>query len=312
MVKIAVTGINGLLGSRLNERYGDAFELLGISTSTGINILDKALLFEKLQEFNPDVILHTAAKTNVDGCEQDKELDEKKLQNFDLTSWLQYDFKSLDTSEWENNSSAFAINVAGTKNIVDFGKKYNKKVVYFSTDFVFDGVKDFYTESDQPNPINWYGMTKFLGEKVIQEITDDFLIVRIAYPYGNSLSTRVDFVRKIYSLLKEGKSLPLVSDHYFMPTYIDDIINGLKILLDKNEKGIVHIVGSSLESPYSIAHTLVEKFSLDYSLISETKREKYFKSKAPRPFQLKLKNDRLEKIKFKTKSFKTGLELMNF
>ena len=168
--KILATGLTGLVGSRLTELLGDAYEFENLSRETGINILDKQLVSDVVSASAAQIVLHIAAKTNVDGCELDKEKDKEVLG------------KSAKEQEetWKNGETAWGINVFGTQNVVEACKKNNKKLVYISTDFVFDGTKKHYSEEDIPNPLNWYAKTKYEGEKLIQASGLDYIIARIA------------------------------------------------------------------------------------------------------------------------------------
>ena len=133
------------------------------------------------------IVLHMAAKTNVDGCEEDKARDKEILE---------YKDPQKQEQAWMEEKTAWTINVFGTQNIIDACQKTNKKLIYISTDFVFDGTKKAYSEEDKPNPINWYAKTKYEGEKIIQNSGLDYVIARIAYPY-RAFFERKDFVRAI-------------------------------------------------------------------------------------------------------------------
>lgn len=308
-MKLAVTGITGLIGSRFNELLKGTHDIFGISASSGVNLLDRDTLFKKLGHFSPDVIVHFAAKTDVDQCESDKAQDSNTLVHAGVLENVYLRIDKINSEQWRRSNSAFAINVAGTKNLVDYAMKHNTKLLYISTDFVFNGKKEFYTEDDSVKAVNWYGQTKLWGEKITERL-DKHLIIRPAYPYGFSPSPKRGFLRKINDLLAQGRKLALVTDHYMTPTFIDDIVQGTDFLLKKNEHGIVHVVGGSYVTPYDVGRMLVQKFRYDKNLISKTSRDEFFHDKAPRPFQLKLKNDKLEHLGFQPKTFSEGLEIL--
>jgi len=295
--KILATGLTGLVGSRFEELLGDVYEFDQISLDQGIDILDKEAVSNKFYSSDASLVIHMAAKTNVDGCETDKERDKQILN-----------FKTPEDREkaWVEEKTAWAVNVFGTQNIVEACQKTNKKIVYVSTDFVFDGTKKSYSEGEKANPINWYAKTKYEGEKLIQASGLDYIIARIAYPY-RALFERNDFVRGLIEKLERSEKLNMVTDHIMVPTFIDDIANALDILIRINQKGIFHIVGSQTVTPYEAAVKIAREFSFDESLISQTTRREYFTGKALRPFCLYLKNDKIGKLGIEMSTFDKGL-----
>lgn len=300
-VKIIGSGLSGLIGSRILELFQDIYEFENLSLETGVDITDKKDVIKRIKQSDASIFLHLAAKTDVDGCEKDKDKDMKILRYKDIR-------KQKD--EWRKEKTAWAVNVLGTKNIVEGCNQTGKKLLYISTDFVFDGEKqleDGYTEEDIPNPINWYAKTKYEGEKIVQNLSNSWLIIRVAYPY-RACFERNDFVRAIIDKLKSQGELQTVSDHIITPTFIDDIAKVIDFLIKNSQIGIFHAVGSQFLSPYEAALLISEAFKLNKSLIFKTTRVKYFKNRAPRPFKLILRNDKIQKLGIKMLSFKEGLE----
>ncbi|MFH0864188.1 MAG: NAD(P)-dependent oxidoreductase [Candidatus Gottesmanbacteria bacterium] len=297
-IKILGTGLTGLVGSRIVELLSDHCEFENLSLETGVDITNREQVKKRIVDSPARVILHLAAKTDVDGCENDREKDIKILKNNDFDQ---------QKNIWQKEKTAWWINVEGTKNIVAAAKKSNKKMIYISTDFIFDGTKDFYDENDIPNPVNWYGVTKYEGEKIIRKSGLSFLICRIAFPYRAKFALRKDFLRGILEKLQAGQKLSLVKDEIITPTFIDDIANALDFLINKKATGIYHVVGSSSHTPLEIAYSITRLFSLDKELISETTRDLYFSGRASRPFSLILKNDKLKKLGITMSVFTDGL-----
>ncbi len=294
-MKILGTGLNGLVGSRVVELLSPKYEFESVSRSTGVDIQDPGSIRSAIETSNADVVLHLAAKTNVDGCEEDRNIDTE--------------FQSGRVSEQEiiQKQTAWATNVLGTENVVSACREFGKKLIYISTDFVFDGKKEgMYSETDVPHPICWYGETKYEGEKIAQSL-EGSLIVRIAYPYRADFEKK-DFVRAIKDRLQNNQEVRAVEDHYFSPTFIDDIASCCDVLIHHNTAGIYHVVGSQTLTPYDAALLIADKFGLDKSLISPTTRAEYFKGAAPRPFNLSLKNDRIKSLNVSMKTFEEGLE----
>lgn len=279
-MRIIGTGLDGLVGSRIVDLLNSKHKFENLSISTGVDITNRKVVLEKIKNSNAEVVLHMAAKTNVDSCELDKVLGEK--------------------------GDAWKINVTGTQNIVDACLQSDKKIIYISTDFVFDGTRKSYFEEDMPNPLNWYAKTKYEGEKIVQNSKNPWIIIRIAYPYRVSFE-RLDFVRAILKRLQEGLPVAGVIDHIFTPTYIDDIALAIDSLIENSSEGIYHVVGSQSLTPYDASLLIAKEFDLGTSLISQTTRSEFFNNRAPRPFQLALKNDKIEKLGVRMRTFEEGL-----
>lgn len=279
-IPILGTGLSGLVGSRIQELLGDNFEFADLSFATGIDITNPDQVSEAFKNSAADVVVHMAAKTDVDACEDDKILGEE--------------------------GSAWQVNVVGTQNIVDSAKRYNKRLIYISTDFVFDGTKDYYTEDDLVNPVNWYGFTKSEGERLIKEADVSFTIVRLAYPYRAYYEEKADFVRRIIGRLNKKEKIFALTDNVFTPTFIDDIAQVLDLLLRREFTGIFHVVGSQSLTPAEAVNKITAQFGLKGE-VEQVTREVFFKNRAFRPRNLTLKNDKIAKLGIKMKTFDEGL-----
>lgn len=283
---IAGIGLNGLFGTRITELLSDTYTFTNFSRETEFDLTDPATM-SSLEQDPSDVVLLLAAKTDVDGCERDKALGE--------------------------DGEAWKINVEGTRNVVAVCMNTNKKLVYVSTDFVFSGDKpqgESYTEDDTPEPINWYGKTKYEGEKIVQGSGLPYLILRPAYPYRAAFEKKKDFARAIMSRLENGQEVTGISDHYFTPTFIDDFTDALDTLLTKEQTGIFHVVGSETLTPYDAALQIADVFGYDKSLVQPVTRSEYFAGKAPRPFNVSLKNAKIERLGVHLRGFREGLEIV--
>lgn len=248
MLKIAITGSDGLIGSRLSQLFKKEFVLIPLLKKE-VDITDKTLVEKKLLRLDFDLLLHLAAYTNVDRAEKEKSL-------------------------------AWKVNVEGTKNLFQIVEKRSKKFVYISTDFVFDGKNPPFFEDSQPNPLSWYGKTKYEGEKILQ---GKAMIIRLSFPYGPSPAKKIDFVRRIKSLLEKNIPLKMVNDSIVTPTYIDDIAFGLTHLLKNFSPEVFHLVGKDSLSPYQAGQNIARVFSLNKDLIRPISYHQYFKNRAPRP-----------------------------
>ncbi len=308
-MKIILTGATGLIGSRFEELMFENNEIIPLSSKdTHIPSWDSvATFFDWKVKGQVDAIIHLAAKTDVDGCEQDKEedlrlirenVDERKNTTFHNIVWKPED--------WFGSTSAFAINFIGTRNLYEEAKQRGIKFIYISTDFVFKG-NGRYDEESVPDPINWYGMTKWYGERLINVEND--LIVRLSFPYGYPSPVKPDFIQKLIGFLRDREEVSLIEDQTITPTFIDDIVYGLDFLLQKKATGIYNLTGSSFEDPYHIGHMIKDAFGFA-TKINATTREQIYKGKAERPFQSIMRNDKLVHLGFKPKTFEEGLNLI--
>lgn len=281
--KILITGGNGLVGSRIIELLKDKYEFESISRSTGVDIVNREQVLSAIVNSDASIILHLAAKTDVDSCEKDKDLGEK--------------------------GEAWQINVIGTKNIIEACEQSNKKLIYVSTDFVFSGNDtpiNGYSEEDVLNPVNWYAQTKYEAEKLVKQVVTPWIILRPAYPYRANFIKK-DFVRILLNMLQQKKQIMAVIDHIMTPVFIDDFVKALDLLIQKEEAGIFHTVGSQFVSPFQAVTKIAEAFNLDKFLINKTTRDEYFKNRAPRPFNISLNNDKIQKLGVNMRSFEEGL-----
>ncbi|MBI5122296.1 SDR family oxidoreductase [Candidatus Roizmanbacteria bacterium] len=287
-IKIFGIGISGLVGSRIVELLKDKYIFNNLSLDTGVDITNPETLDIIRKDQEHPIVLHLAALADVDGCERDKDLGEESM--------------------------AYKINVGGTQNVIDACKNTNKKIIYISTDFVFDGENTperGYTEEDMPNPINWYAKTKLLGEEAVKNSGLSSLIVRIAYPFQQKeFELKKDFVHAILGRLQSGQVVKAVTDHVMTPTFIDDLATGIDVLIAKNETGISHVVGDSFVTPFEAAQKIADTFGFDKSLIQKTTRAEYFQGRAPRPFNLSMNNAKIKKLGVKMKTFEDGLKIL--
>ncbi|MDO8460993.1 MAG: SDR family oxidoreductase [bacterium] len=283
-MKILGTGLSGLVGSRVVELLKPQYEFENIGHETGIDIADREGVIQAINDSDAPILLHFAAKTDVDGCEKDKVL--------------------------KKDGEAWKINVLGTENVIEGCRQGKKKIIHISTDFVFDGEKkpqEAYEETDTPNPINWYGQTKYEAEKLVQSSDLDWAVVRIVYPY-RAFFKRMDFVRSIIYKFQNKENICAITDHVMTPTFVDDIAFALNQFIDKNAEGIYHVVGSQYITPYDAAKLIAQEFGLDNRLIKKITRKEYFLRKALRPFNLALKNDKIQRLGVKMRTFEEGLK----
>jgi dTDP-4-dehydrorhamnose reductase len=273
MKTLLVTGGNGLLGGKLVESacrshhavsldiQEKPFAIFANSEYIRCDITDKNRIENVLGNTKPDFVFHTAAFTDVDGCETQK-------------------------------NKAWAVNVLGTESVASACRRFGIRLIHMSTDYVFDGNSGPYGETDIPNPINYYGKTKLESEKIVQSLLHDAVIARTMVLYGFALFVRNNFVTWLVHKLKRREPVRIVDDQYGNTTLADDLAQALLLLYEKNAKGIYHTSGEEWLNRYEFALKIAEAFDLDQSLISPTTSDAY-KQPAPRPLRSGLKTDKM-------------------
>ena len=232
-MKVFVLGANGQLGYEFSNFLRDKAELFAFSRSE-LNMLDFEKLVNKFLELSPDVVINCAAYTKVDQSEKEEE-------------------------------TAYKVNVIGAKNVSYASFKINAKVVYFSTDYVFDGMKNLpYNEFDEPNSISVYGKSKLLGEIYTKEFNLNNLILRISWLYGIN---GFNFVKSIIRLAKEKGELKVVNDQTGTPTYTLDVVKQTWKLIQGDSVGLYHSANLGRTTWFKFARRIVEKLNLNAKVV---------------------------------------------
>lgn len=276
-MNIIGTGLSGLVGSRVVELLSKNHSFEDLSLETGVDITKSDDVKTRIEASPATWIFHFAAYTNVQEAEKEKEI-------------------------------AWKINVASTENIVAITKKIGKKLVYVDTDYAFDGKKQSYTEEDSPNPLGWYAKTKYEGAKRVLALGENALVIRIANPYRANPVGKKDFVHKMLERLTQGQSLMGPTDQTFVPTYIDDIAVALEALITHNSSGLYHVVGSTALSPYDAALAIARVWGFSESLVQKTTFGQFFKDRAPIPQYAALKNNKIQALGVRMRTFDEGLQ----
>lgn len=227
-----------------------------------LDITDSKAVSDLIEEIQPDVIFHCAAWTNVDGAEE------------------AYD-------------ACYKVNVEGTANLVEAAKKVDAKIVYISSDYVFDGKKEgYYTEEDKVNPLNVYGKTKYLGEAETRKY-DKHFILRISWVYGINGK---NFVRTMLRLSESKNELGVVSDQVGSPTYTVDVSKLLVDMVQTDKYGTYHGTNENYCSWADFARTIFELNNCD--VVVNDVLTKDYPAKAERPLNSKLSKDKLKNSDF--------------
>ncbi len=298
-----------MVGSRLEELLKDVVEFENMSSPARIDIVNSEAVLQRVAESDAPFILHLAAKANPDECESDKAFDEQFTQGFIKENRL--NVENIDVSRWQGSTSAFAINVVGTKNIVEAAVKKNKKMVHISTDYVFQGdTKDPYTEQSKRNAVNYYGRTKHWAEQVVEAIDPSSLILRIAIPFGSKSLKKPDIVSRFRGLFENNQIIQATDDQLVTPTVIDDIAAALTLLVQSNAQGIYHVVGNTTLSPYDFALAIAETFDYDKQLVKKASYSNFYKNRAPRPQYLTMSNEKIKKAGAMPKTISEALKVL--
>ncbi|MDP3980034.1 MAG: SDR family oxidoreductase [Chlamydiota bacterium] len=272
--KIFITGISGLLGSALGTSLSNFFNIAGNARNGTFNlnkieiytvsIEDHAGLKRVLSSYQPDVIIHAAAMTSVQDCDQ-------------------------------HQHEAYRINVEASHTIADWCQKTQTRMIFTSTDLVFDGKKGHYTEKDSPCPLSRYGQTKLEAEKMVQSVLPQAVILRLSLLYGLSQTKHLCFFQQMINQVRTGKPVHLFSDQYRTPLWIEEACRIIKEIIEKDDlSGLYHLGGSERISRYDMAFRSAPFFQLDTSYLIPTSIDT-MGSKTPIARDCSLISSRLEK-----------------
>ncbi|OGV96084.1 hypothetical protein A2W24_00915 [Microgenomates group bacterium RBG_16_45_19] len=281
MNEVLVTGLSGMVGSRFKALYGQEYQLTNLDLTQGVDITRPDQVEAAVKQSQAKALIHLAAYTNVKAA-----------------------FEQQD----DKNGPCYQVNVVGSQNVAAACQKYGKYLIHISTDFVFDGNQETaYTESDSPQPIEWYGQTKHWSELAVQERVERWVILRLAYPYQVK-PVRPDFLALMIEKIKSGTLPPQFTDHIITPTGVDDIAAIFKICLEKQPPGIYHAVGSSWHSDYDLALRVQETFGLSGEIKAGSLAEYQKTTARPYQKQLKMSNAKLkQELGYQPKTFTEGL-----
>ena len=293
-MKIFVTGANGFLGQHLVKLLlnkncaviasGRGPSRLLFETTAykyfDIDIRNEIELKNIFSAEKPDLVIHTAAMTRVDDCEL-------------------------------NQDESFKINVLGTSFALGCAEKYSSHFIHVSTDFVFDGVKGNYGEDDSTGYVNWYGFTKIEAEQLVSRAKIPWSIVRTCLVYGNALhGTRNNIISWVKEKLEKNEKIKVVDDQVRTPTYVEDLAKGIISIVEKKAKGIFHISGKDILTPYVMAQLTADFFSLDKNLIERVTASNFTETaKRPPKTGFIIEKARRE-LEYEPLSFEEGLARM--
>jgi dTDP-4-dehydrorhamnose reductase len=274
---ILITGSNGLLGQSLLKSFSGKYVLSGcdlsdesynmndlFNTYYQLDITQRDQIQRFFAEHKPEIIINTAAYTDVDRSEEQRDI-------------------------------CWAANVRGVELIIEAVEEYSPVFVQISTDYVFDGKSGLYRETDKTNPISYYGHTKLAAEKIVRSSGLEYIIARSMILYGVGQKIRNNFVLWLIEQLKREKKVQVVSDQTGNPTLVDDLSESIYRLLKSREYGVFHIAGSEICTRLAFARRIAKVFKLDDTLIQEISSDQ-LKQKALRPINSTFNLNKLSNV----------------
>jgi dTDP-4-dehydrorhamnose reductase len=288
-MKILVTGASGLLGTKLCKIALNKNHEVYSAYTTHQPLYGKPIKFDVsdqnaakkiFRKIKPEAVVHAAALTNVDKCEIEKKL-------------------------------AWKINVKGTENTAKLCKKYDAFLIYVSTDYIFDGERGMYKETDKPAPINFYGLTKLKGEEKVRNWTNTYCIARTSVIYGSILATgKINFALWLLNKLKNNEKVKIVTDQWNTPTLNTNLANMILEIIEEKITGIYHLAGATRINRYEFAKLIAKNFNLDMELITPALSNK-FQWIAKRPKDSSLNTHKAQQtLKNKPLKIKQAIKLM--
>ncbi|MFX0201130.1 MAG: dTDP-4-dehydrorhamnose reductase [Candidatus Hodarchaeota archaeon] len=263
-MKLIITGAKGQLAGEFSKVLQNDNHKITSFDRESLDVSDSQAVLEAISHVRPDVVINCAAYNFVDKAEEDFE-------------------------------TAFRINAFGPKNLASACKRYNAFLVHYSTDYVFNGEKrDFYTELDEPDPINNYGKSKLSGEDLLKNEIDNFLLFRVSWVYGEG---RQNFLYKLKNWAEKNSVIRVVCDQISVPTYTEDIVRFTMKAIDEGLKGMYHLTNSGYASRYEVARYFIDKLGLNRLILPVN--SDYFnppdKRTAKRPYFSAMSNGTLSK-----------------
>lgn len=300
-MKILITGSNGLLGQKLVYKLRNRTDVTCIATARGNNrlakqdgysydvldITDSENVNQVFAKYLPDVVINTAAMTNVDACETEKE------------------------ACWAMNVTAVDNQVKALEALKNKNANYDPHFIHLSTDFIFDGTHGPLDENETPNPLSYYAESKLAAEKIVQASALDWAIARTVLVFGivDNMS-RSNIVLWVKSNLEQGKVINVVDDQFRTPTLAEDLADGCILIAQKRAKGIYNISGKDFYSILELANVVADYYKLDKTLIKPSKSAD-IKQPAKRPPITGFIIDKAKKdLGYNPHSFTEGIKIL--
>lgn len=295
-MKILITGSNGLLGQKLVKLLTKEPDIQVIATARGedrlperygqheyhsLDITDEEAVAEVFAKYTPDVVINTAAMTDVDQCEGEQEL-------------------------------CWKLNVEAIKNIIHSCEACGAHLIHCSTDFIFDGSHGPLDENEKPAPVNFYGKSKLAAEELIINSNISWAIARTVLVYGIAHDmSRSNIILWVKKSLESGQEIHVVNDQWRTPTLAEDLAMGCYLLAKYQTQGIFNISGEDMLTPYEMAIKTADFFHLDKSLIHKTDASRFVQpAKRPQKTGFIIEKARRE-LGYAPHSFEEGLKVLD-
>lgn len=289
---ILITGSNGLLGQKLihllkekNEVVATSLGSCLISNQSGfiyqsLDITEEDSILQIFEKYKPDFVINTAAMTNVDACEDDKELCDK-------------------------------INVTAVNYLSTACEKFNSHLIHISTDFIFDGENGPYREDDVANPLSYYGLSKWKSEQLLQQSNCKWAILRTIILYGTAENLqRNNIVLWGRQALKDGQELNIIDDQFRSPPLAEDLAEACRLVIEKQAIGVYNTSGKDQMSIYEMVERMADFYKCDKSQINRISSST-LNQKAKRPPKTGfILNKSIKELGYKPHSFEEGLALL--
>lgn len=290
-MKVLITGANGFLGHYLTEQLlmkgytvlatGKGNCRLPFSQHENFQYLsmdftEPDIVKNVLSENKPGVVVHAGAISKPDDCELDQPM-------------------------------AYKINVEGTLNLLSNAAILKSQFIFISTDFIFDGEQGMYKEEDPAKPVNYYGKTKAIAEEAVKKHEHDWAIVRTVLVYGKPLTGRQNILSIVKEKLVKGEEYRVVNDQVRTPTYVEDLATGIVLIIEKKAKGVFHLSGEDVLTPYEMAIQTAKYLGINDAVIKKVTAAD-FSQPARRPLKTGFIIEKAKKeLGYKAVSFAEGL-----
>ncbi|OPY58872.1 MAG: dTDP-4-dehydrorhamnose reductase [Pelotomaculum sp. PtaU1.Bin035] len=268
-MKMLIVGASGQIGFNLYQALAGSHQVTGTYFSYpmldmySLDMTKQGIVKDFITVLNPDIIFLPAALPDVEACEKKPDLCRR-------------------------------VNIDGTRNVLAAAGEINAKVVFFSTDYLFDGAAGPYSETETPKSLNVYGKAKNEAEKLIRQSACPHLIIRTSVVYGYEIQGK-NFVVRLDERLRRGEKVKVPNDQFSTPTYVNNLCAIIKELVENDKEGIYNIAGPELLNRYDFAVLAAEIFELDRSLIIPVATEE-LGQQAIRPLRGGLKIDKIRSV----------------
>ena len=294
-MKILITGSYGLLGQKIVALLANKEGITLLATSKGANRISNSNGYQYqslditnedevaaiFNTFKPNTIINTAAMTNVDSCE------------------------SLQKECWE-------LNVTAVEFLIKYAEQHQAHLIHLSTDFVFDGENSPYKETDQANPLSYYGKSKLAAEKLVQQANTQWSIVRTIIVYGVAENmSRSNIVLWAKQALEKGDPLTIVDDQFRSPTLAEDLAIGCWLIAEKKATGIFHLSGKDLMSIIELVYRVADFYGYDRNNVQPIKSNSLNQAAKRPPKTGFILDKAINELGYNPCSFEEGLAIVD-